>query len=262
MLLLISSALAGPWVKSPGEIYAKASANVFKATEYVAPGVETSSLEYLGVSSSIYAEAGVASGVQMLVSLPWVSGRNLDRDSGWLYRTSGLGDARVGVGLDVPKLDLPASVSLVARVPLYDQSGLDALQPQLGDENVDLDALASIGGSVPVGEHALWLAGETGFRWRSGWAPSGASTLELDNGIPYLAQVGLAPRWGGWLSAQASGLVNLGQSPDSKSHHGVGLGLAVPVANGLHVELGGARTYAANVSSLGWSADAGLSFKR
>ena len=262
MLWTIQLAAAGPWVKAQGEAYVKGSANLFRATEYVAPGVEGSSLEYLGLTSSIYAEVGLFQGLQAIASVPWVTGRNLDRATGWRYRTSGLGDARIGLGLDVPKLELPASLSLVARVPLYDQSGLEELHPQLGDENVDLDAIAAVGGSLPLGDHGLWLAAEGGLRWRTGWAPTGPASLDLGPGLPYLAQVGLVPRWGGWLSVQGSGLVDLGQGEDAKSYHGLGAGLAVPLVRGLHLEVGGSRTYAARLSSLGWSAEAGLSYRR
>lgn len=261
MLLAISVAAAGPWVKSPGEAYVKASANVFRATEYVAPGVETSDLEYLGLTSSVYAEAGIAEGVQLVASVPWVSGRNLDTATGWAHRTSGFGDLRAGIGLDVPKLELPASLSVIARVPLYDQSELEELSPQIGDENVDLDAIAAVGGALPAGDHWIWLAAETGLRWRTGLSPSGAD-LDLDPGLPYRVQVGLAPRWGGWISVQGSGLVNLGSGADSKSWHQLGAGVAAPLVRGLHAEVGGARTYAAELSSLGWSAEAGLSWKR
>ena len=263
MLLLISSALAGPWIDAPGDHYVKASVSRFAALEYVDPATQQSvDVEYVGLTSSLYGQVGLPGGLQLHASVPWVRGQNRDRYSGWIHRASGPGDAFVGLGADLPGIDQAAALTVQARVPLYNQALLAPEFPAIGDTNVDLDAQLSVGHSLAVGEHWLWLAGESGFRWRTEITPSRYDDgLDFVNGVPYRAQVGLAPKPGGWASLEASGLVNLAPSDITRAWHQVALGGAVPVVAGLHVELGGQYIYAARANSTGWAVTAGISRK-
>jgi hypothetical protein len=268
MLILLSSvALAGPWIKSPGQAYVKASSSVFRALDYVDPLTgELQELDYQGTNTSLYAEVGVARGLQVQASVPWATGRSFDAETGWLTRSAGPGDAQLGLGLDIPRLELPASLSLVSRVPLYDQSTLVRGAPALGDENLDLDLVGAVGHSLPVGQHWLWLAGTGGFRWRTAWTPSGNEALDVGNGVPLSAQIGLAPNLAerslGWLSLDYSALVPLVRDEVTRGQHQLGAGIAVNTVAGLHLEASGAWIVAATNASTGWSAGGGLSWKR
>lgn len=264
MLLLCSTALAGPWIAAPGEHYVKASVSRFAAAEYIDPTAPdaTSTVEYVGVTSSLYGQVGLPGKLQLHATLPWVNGRNLNRYTGWIHRTSAPGDAQVGLGWDLPGLELPAAITAQARIPLYNQAVLEPDYPGIGDTNVDLDLQASVGHSIPAGKHWVWFASEAGFRWRTEITPSRYDDgLDFVNGVPYRAQIGLAPAPGGWVSLEASGLSNLAPSPVTRSWHQLAVGGAVPVVAGLHIELGGQWIHTARANSTGWAVTTGISRK-
>ncbi|MCP4917550.1 MAG: hypothetical protein GY913_11555 [Proteobacteria bacterium] len=260
---LISTAAAGPWIDAPGAHYVKASVSRFAATEYVDPNAQTTStVEYVGYTTSLYGQVGLPGNLQVHASVPYVNSRNRDRYSGWIHRTAGPGDAWVGLGADVPRLELPAALTVQARIPLYNQAVLEPDFPAIGDTNLDVDAQLSIGHSLPVGDHWLWLASEAGFRWRTEVMPAGFDDdLDFVNGVPYRGQIGLAPGLGGWLSLEASGLVNAAPRDVTRSWHQLALGGAVPITHGVHIELGGQWIHTASASSKGWAATAGVSRK-
>lgn len=260
MTLLLSLAVAGPWIAGPGHGYAKLGGSRFVATDFDQPGVGTLPADYVGWTSALTVQAGLFPGGQLELSAPWVAGRT--EDGLQEYRSSGPGDLRVGLGLDLPRIEWPASLTLAARVPLYEQSAVPAGYPLLGDENVDLDLLVSLGHSLALGPGWAWAAAEVGWRQRLGWAPSGhRSPLDLVGGLPYRLQVGWGPQRG-WGQLTASGHLNAVASDDSRTWHQLGAGVALPLPRGLHLELGGGWVYAAHASSRGWSLEAGLSYKR
>ncbi len=265
MLLLSTTAWAGPWIKAPGEHYVKLGGSGFVATEYVDPSVEAASdLEYAGWLASVYAEVGVLEGLQVTAQLPWSLGTNTESVGGRSYSSRGLGDALLGVGADVPGVALPLSVSLLSRLPLYDETGRPELHPSLGDAQVDVDALVAVGQGGPLGAHAVWGLAEAGYRARTAWSPSATWTGSApSDGLTYRAQAGWLPRVGerglGWVSLDASGLVNLQHDPSTKQWHQWNLGVAAALARGFHLEVGAQQIYAAQASSKGFGGSVGLS---
>ena len=193
LLCFTTLAAAGPWVKGPGQHYAKVSGNRFIAGDYVDPQVQDAEgLSYTSWSAVLYGEVGIAPGLMVHANLPYLWAANQDLDSGWQYRQRGGGDALVGLDWQLP-LKLPASIFVQARLPLYADGDRPPLYPAMGDPNVDLDLQANLGHSTQVGPGYLWGVAEGGFRYRSGWATPG-NTLAVDylNGIPYRGQVGYA----------------------------------------------------------------------
>ena len=267
LLCLTTLAAAGPWVKGPGQHYAKVSGNRFIAGDYVDPQVQdTQGLSYTSWSAVFYGEVGIAPGLMVHANLPYLWAVNQDPESGWQYRQRGGGDALVGLDWQLP-VALPASIFVQARVPLYADGDRPPLYPAMGDPNVDLDFQANVGHSTQVGPGYLWGVVEGGFRYRSGWSTPG-NTVPFDyiNGLPYRGQVGYAPivrdRPMGWVQLELSGLVNLGLDAVSRQWHQIGAGLAVSLGSQTHVELGAQRIYVARSASLGDMLSVGLSHQR
>ena len=91
--LLLSTAQAGPWIKDPGSWYVKASGAQFQANQYIDPLVEADgALDYSSLSVLGYGEVGVAPGVQVHATVPYLWATNQGRETGWTYRQRGMGD--------------------------------------------------------------------------------------------------------------------------------------------------------------------------
>jgi hypothetical protein len=262
LLAWVSAAHAGPWVREPGDWYAKVGASRFWSSSYVDPRADTA-LSYVGWQLGAYGELGVGRGVQVVAAAPWVWATNTDAASGWTFRAVGPGDATVGVVVDVPGVWWPLSVSARARLPLVDQRRLPSAYPAFGDPNVDVDAVVATGGGWAWGGQGFWVSAETGFRWRT---PLGLGAGDYANGLPYVAQVGWKPTVAGvergWLGLEASGLVRLADEPQTRAWHQVGLNAAVPLGRGVHAELSGQRVLRAVASSEGWGVGVGVSHTR
>ena len=267
LLCLLATAAAGPWVKDAGQHYVKVSGNRFVAGEYVDPQVQDAEgLAYSSWSAVLYAEVGLAPGLMLHANLPYLWAANEDLESGWQYRQRGGGDALLGVDWQLP-VEIPVSLFVQARVPLYADGDRPALYPAMGDPNVDLDLQANVGHSAKVGPGYLWGVAEGGFRYRSGWTtPGNTVPFDYQNGLPYRGQVGYAPIFRdkplGWVQLELSGLVNPGSDAVTRQWHQVGAGVAVSVDSHTHVELGVQRIYAARSASLGDMLSLGISHQR
>ena len=111
-LLLLTSAVAGPWVRGPGQAYVKVGASTFDAAVYDDPSVaEETPLDYTGQLATVYGEVGLVEGFQAVVQAAYAWGRNADLERGWVYRSRGLGDLGLGLVVDVPRVEAPLSVA-------------------------------------------------------------------------------------------------------------------------------------------------------
>jgi hypothetical protein len=266
--LLLSTAQAGPWIKDPGSWYVKASGAQFQANQYIDPLVEADgALDYSSLSVLGYGEVGVAPGVQVHATVPYLWATNQGRETGWTYRQRGMGDGIFGVDVDIPRLEIPASVFVQARLPLYADGDRPPGYPAMGDPQVDVDVQANVGHSHALGEQWVWGIAEGGFRYRTRWTYAGnVAPYDYVNGLPYRVQVGWSPffrdRGLGWVSADLSGIVNLAASDTTAQWHQVNLGLAVALDTHVFVELGYQNVYRAQASSQGSGWSLGLSHRR
>ncbi len=278
--LLLNAAQAGPWVKDPGHAYVKAGFVRFAADEYVDPtdpqGATAAQAgetpEYVGNTWHLYGEVGLLKPVQLVFNLPYVASRN--RYGETLYANRALGDAEVGLAAGHSLGDWPISLTVVAKLPLYDNGQLldygylGARFPSIGDGQVDLTAMAAVGRGFRAGAFQGWAAAEVGYRHRTEWwlGDSSKPDRELLDGIPWRLQLGWSPRKGdrdlGWLSVDGSGVQRLASNATTKQWVQLGLGGGVTVVEGFSAELGGSITPVAQASSTGWALSAGVSWKR
>lgn len=274
LLWCAAAALAGPWVKAPGQVYAKLGTSRFSSSGYIGPdGAAVAGLRYIGLTEHLYVEAGLLPHLQVVANLPFVGARNIDGELVFINRQ--FGDADFGLATGTTIGQLPVSLTASAKVPLYDNNDLAAYGsagaafPAMGDGQVDLNVIGAIGAGLAVGEQRGWAAAEGGYRRRTEWwlGDSGLPDREYGDGLPWRAQIGWSPVAGGrdlgWLAADVSGLKNLGEADTvTKQWVQVGAGLGARIGHGLALEVGGGLLPWARNSSSGWSVSGGVSWSR
>jgi hypothetical protein len=265
-LLLTSPVLAGPWVRDPGAHYVKVGGSHFTAGVYDDPNVsDDTALAYTGQLVSVYGELGLPKGLQLVFQSAYSWGTNRDLETGWIYRSRGLGDLGLGLVADIPWVEVPLSVAISTRIPLYDDGVAPGLHPSLGDPQVDVDAAVAAGQAVPLGPHWLWFVEELGFRYRTHLIPAQHLQADRKNGLIYRAQAGLSPSAGdrdlGWVHVGASGVWNPVSDETTQGWHQWSAGAAGTLWRGLNLEVGFQHIYLATNASTGWGVNAGISWK-
>lgn len=264
-LLAPAAASAGPWTKDAGGVYAKLSGGAFIAGEYVDPsGAAVTGVDYLGVTTALYVEAGVAEGLQVQLYLPHVVARNSYAATGDRYLSLGFGDARVGVQYGFPFFDFPLALRIEGKVPLYDVAepgGLEhGLFPALGDGQVDLDYWLSAGGSLD----GLPLYGfvELGYRLRTSIYTGEGAPLDYGDALLTYAQLGYTVYAGVIVAANAQAVVPFEDDGRTKGYATVGPSIYAPVGAGLALELYYDATIWARAASAGQTVILGVSYAR
>ena len=178
--------------------------------------------------------------------------------------TAGVADAIVGVerGALLGGGEVPVSMRLATKLPLYDQSELEEGYPTLGDGQLDLQAGVSAGHGWSLGSVRGWGSTALGYTYRSVWGFGPGPIPFYGNGLTYHAQIGLNPRWGGreigWLNADASGLASRDDGW-TKSFHQASLGGALRLSETVALEGSYTRVYAAVAMGTAHAISLGLS---
>ncbi len=249
--LLATAALAGPWVRDPGDWYVKGYFASFETPEQA--------VAFRSRGVGVYAEVGVVDHVELVASLPYAWSANQLQGSILSYRTAGLAPAQLGVGLSPPGTEIPVSLRVTGRFPLSDGAAGTTFDPALGNGQLDVDTVAAIGASPALGASRIWASAEAGLRVRTGAVLVDAPVDGREGGL-FRAQVGYLPtvrdRHPGWVAVDASGEVG------PRAFLQLGTGLSLAVAGGLSVEAGGSWVVDAreDAEGLGWSA--GVSHRR
>lgn len=261
------AASAGPWVKAPGEVYAKVSGGAFRSDavfdvngqEVDAPFVYSNNAVYT------YAEVGLIPRAALAISLPFLMSTNTVQER-TRYNRSGFGDLDLQLQGQLYKGACAVSGDMGLRLPLYDgivaadgaSPGVDSSNtaarflPLLGDGSVDLNPGVSVGCSLhPV---PAWLTLETALNVRT-------------KGFGHGARVALGAGYFVWpervaLMARAELLKRFSADNErpTKEYLNVGGGALIRIVDGLALE--------ATVSALpwgaflarGWSANVGISY--
>lgn len=261
-LLLPAAAHAGPWTKAPGELYVKLSEGAFIAGEYVDPAGNTADdVEYLGLTTALYAEAGVLPGLQIQLYLPHVVARNSYAASGDRYLSFGGGDARVGAQYALPlPWSAPVAARLDVKIPMYDLTepgGLEGpLFPARGDGQVDVDGWLSAGGSAG----ALYGFAELGYRHRTAAYPGGDPGLTFADSLLGYGQLGYTVGASVIVALNAQAVVPLEDDGRTKGYATVGPSVYAPIGAGIALEAYGDATVWARAASAGYSAILGVSY--
>ena len=271
--LLAAAASAGPWVKDAGHAYIKAGYAQFRADTFVQPdGSEVQGTQYIGNTQHLYGEIGVGPGVQVVLNAPFVGSRNIIDGVSYINRWGG--DLSVGLQAGRTLADLPVSLKVLSKLPLYDNADLDQYGisasrfPALGDGQVDVATIAAVGSGVSVGQLKGWVAAEAGYLVRTEWwmGDSSSPDREYVNGIPWNTQLGWSPslreRELGWLYVSAGGVNNLTEDADTKQYIQGSVGGGLQLVKGFVAEVGYSSTLWTRASSPGGGISAGLSWSR
>lgn len=179
MVLTSADALAGAWVKSPGEGYVKVSGSTFSSDRVVdVNGVQgTTPWTYSNQSITTSFDIGIAPRLGLNLSVPFQVSANTYESI--RYERSGLGDLGLGLSVAVRQARCPISVELGGSIPLYDgiiasdaevgaTGGTDPSQrylPMLGDGAMEFTPGISMGCSFyPI---PAWVTARFSYQLRS-----------------------------------------------------------------------------------------------
>lgn len=259
LLLLAAVAHAGPWTRGAGEAYVKVEEGVFLADEYVdTRGVSQADSTYRGTTTTLYAEVGVGGGLQAVVSIPHVVGRN-ERPNGNEYLSAGGGDATFGLQWSSPWLGWPHAVRVDAKVPLYDAEGPRGQEaqyfPAAGDAQLDATVWLSVGD----GWGDAYGFAEVGHRFRTEVFVGDGEDRAYGDGLAAYGQLGYT-RWGVTLAANLSAVVPYEEDETTKGTVDVGPSIYARVGAGFALEARyGLLVWTRNASA-GQAAGVGVSY--
>lgn len=255
--VLCGAAFAGPWVRDPGGVYAKAGLSTFVGGE--APDEPmAANVDYRDAQATLYAEVGLPWRLQLTGYAPWVVAEN--RYDALQYVAMSGGDAELGLSRALLSGPVALSVGLGAKLPLYADRATERTTafgahatrfPSPGDGQVDLDARLDAGASL--GWQGAWVQASVGYRHRLG---------DFVDGVPWSAQVGLAPRQAGWVGVEASGIVNTVADADTRAWTRIGAFGAVKLGPALAVEAFFGAIPWAEATRSGLGGGLGLSWNR
>ena len=174
-----SEALAGSWVKPPGEAYIKVSGSTFTSDQVAdATGTDsTTPWTYSNRSITTYLDVGIAPRTGLNVSLPFqIAANTYDSIA---YERSGFGDLGLGLSIALLQKRCPLTLELSGSIPLYSgviasnaevgaTGGSDASQrylPMLGDGAMEFAPGLSAGCSLhPI---PAWITAQISYQIRN-----------------------------------------------------------------------------------------------
>lgn len=174
-----SPALAGAWLREPGEAYAKGSVSRLTGSEAFNAEGKRQALDdatlyanprYREGNASLYTEYGAAGWLTLIASVPLKLAEH-DADAlapvGDIEGSSfGLGDLHVGARLPLHRGRWLAAFEPDLKVPLYGSPDPFSDNPELGSGFVDAGAAAVLGTGVP--RVRGYTQGSFGYRIRGG----------------------------------------------------------------------------------------------
>jgi hypothetical protein len=254
-ILVAQSAVAGPWTRSTGEFYVQTGERLFLADSYVDNrGALVNNVDYVGASTYLYMEAGIASQLQVHGYLPYIVAINSFIDD-WRYMRGGLGDGLLGMQW-APFDDILLALRLDAKIPLYDLNNYEGPYtlnfPALGSGQVDFTWWMSYGGNLP--NRPLYIFAELGFRQRTGlYVGEGIdSPPDYGNSIPFNFQMGIN-RWAHFIPT-----LNIGGTIPFKDD-GVTDGF-VTLTEGAYIPLKGGFALVLGIDEIAWARNSALGY--
>ncbi|MFW5967049.1 MAG: hypothetical protein ACOCV2_06000 [Persicimonas sp.] len=265
-LAVSSTAVAGPWVKKPGQTYLKLSGDYFSSDQAfdVEGRLQDSPYVYSHRAVRLYGEVGVADSLGVQVGAPFMASTNEVSENS-RYNRWGFGDLDVALQYQLFEDGCAGSVAPWARVPLYagviapdatvnaGGSGSDPYVPALGDGSVDVGAKGAIGCPLSSSVES-WAGLEAGPRYRSsGFGPS--VDYALDAGA-FIIPDRLA------ISGRVAGVQRLTAHNErpTKSYVDTGASLLFQVRDSVAIEAGANYIPHGAYVARGFSATLGLSF--
>lgn len=282
LVLLPSSALAGPWSKEFGQLYAKVGADLYYTRDYddarqgAGIGPDGAGIQdLLSTQISFYAEVGVLPvwPLQLSVSLPLSIGRTtftdptlIGEDEIGIATGVRLGDLRVALQSQILRKGFQLAGSVELKVPLYSNDkvgqGLGPYRDWFaipGDGQLDITPMVLMGGSIPT-PVPMWIEGGVGYRFRTEAFVGWTTDIEFVDGIPFYATWGLAPG-PVWITLRADGIKNIKDDETTREFVTIGPGVGITVWKGLAIEFRVAGDVVAKNAPQGVSGGFGVSWR-
>ncbi|MBK07295.1 MAG: hypothetical protein CL920_29825 [Deltaproteobacteria bacterium] len=234
---------AGPWTKQTGQLYVKLSEGFFLSNAFIdAQGKLQTGTDYFGATTSVYFEAGLPFGFQVLGYVPYTISRNSFSNGAW-YMHGTTADSFFGLQYTPPvRLPLPMAARVEVKIPMYDLDRLPRAVgarannfPAVGDGQIDVTGWFSIGGGIP--NTPLYAFAELGYRFRTeafvGALPASDQRSFLDSGL-FFTQLGWTfwpqKRWMAMLTVH--GLLPFGEDVYTKGYIVTALQVYLPIYEG------------------------------
>ena len=226
--LLPSMAQAGPWTPAPLSGYAKAWVKWLPGFGFHTGDSQTLDYgAYNEIALNVYGELGVFRGVAVWLHAPLLQIFTLadPRPGQGSSKHVSIGDPALGLRWQALNIGrVVAALSLGIRIPIADADpvqtvyGTDPGNPQIGELKVGAGVVnlpASI--SVGYGGDRFHLAGEVGYRYRSG---------DFDHDLLWGVEGGFrfSKRWSGLLRVSGVHAIDVGAAPRHLSPSGIGNG--------------------------------------
>ncbi len=265
LLVAAPGAQAGPWSRSQGKFYLKLEQGFFVANSYVdASGRVVKGTEYLGATTSLYAEVGIWKELHLMTYLPYSIARNTFNDGGSFLNFGG-GDAIFGVQYTPPiPMAAKTAVRVEFKVPFYDVAGIEgplATQfPAFGDGQLDVTFWLSAG--YALRRTPLYFVAEVGYRHRTELFVGDGDTRKFGDGFVWQAQVGYTIKKRVLVSLNFGGLLPFKQDAWTKGYATLGPSLHIPIWKGLAAEARFDPIIWARNSSMGFGFGFGMSYRR
>ena len=267
-------ARAGAWTREVGQLYAKAGADVYHASRFVAPSqLEAPGGSYTGQQYSLYGEAGVLPGYkgQLSLSLPLVVGAHrseIDDAFGgstpFRATSTTLGDLQTAAQIALhPKI--PLSFALAAKIPMYANGDVGdryptyaTLFPKPGDGQIDLTAWL-YAGAAPTAK--IFCEAGLGYRHRTETFVGWQTSVTLVDGFPFVAKAGM--KLGRFLPiVGVDGLVAVRKDDWTRQWLTLSGNALVDIADGVAIEPRLSADLWARNASFGFGSGLGISVRR
>lgn len=263
-LLASAEASAGPWTRSLGEAYLKASTGLFLSNSFVgADGVVVGGADHTSVTTAFYGEVGIYDDLQLVLYVPYVVGIN-DYET-TTYLSAGGGDLLIGAQWSSPWLSIPHAIRADLKVPMYDvapRPTRSSSHPLFGDGQLDVTVWLSAGDSIPIPSLPLYVFAEIGHRFRTeSFVGRGVEGRSFADSLVYNGQVGFTLA-GLTFAANTSGVMAYRSAEDrlTKSYVNLGGQLFAPLFEDFALEASVDGTLWASNSAKGLSVIAGVSY--
>lgn len=273
LLGVANSSAAGPWIRSPGHAYVKAGYARFSSdTAVFADGTTNNDIQYQGQTGYLYSEIGLFENLQAIAALPFTDARHSISTVSYINRW--WGDAALGMEYGRSARGVPISLSVVGSMPLYDNADLTDFGvlgsrfPIIGDGQVNVTTLLSVGGGQSWGLQPVWAMAAVGHQRRTQWWLGDSSRPDrmYSDGIPWRLQVGWKPSWDGqprgWMAVGLDGIQPLRVDTVTRRHTQLTGTIAPQITDTLCLEAGYSMTMWTRNAAPGGGMHVGLGWLR
>lgn len=258
ILLISPAAEASPWTKDAGDYFLQLGHTYYSASEYRdGQGQIQDQADYSSNTTYVYGEVGIWEDVHLQTYLPFVDARVQQGDQSVTQRS--FGDAEVALQASPLDLDVPTSVRLETRLPLYSQPD-NPRAPAPGDHQVDLAAYLSAGGGLHGRDIPMYFYLDVGYMHRTEWNfDSQLPGIDFSDAVVGRVEAGYNVADTFDIAVGSSAFLPYDRDPGlDEAYITVGPSVFVPVTERFGVDLDAYTTPYSRNAGAGWAVTAGV----